>query len=312
MIKKYLVAISLIGLFFFAVGCNEQTTDSKDETPFVGGTAGLLIDFVEDSPPAEVTDGGNFPFDVVVKLENDGEHFVAKEDVVLKITGIDPAEFGRTASDLTKNPDEDLEETKKDAEGNIIDGTITFVEFQNFNYLNNLSGNTPFTFKVDVCYKYGTTVNAKLCVLKDLLKPEESDVCKVNEAKTAYNSGAPVQITSFEEMVRGSDKVAFSFKIEHKGNGEIFKEDTDCDSGIRTDEDKVFVNVNTNMTGLSCSGLSNGTSGYVNLYSNDRTIICTQDLSDVTTDFEKVAVIELVYDYQEDKQKEVLVKHLIS
>src|SRR3989338_9546291 len=105
MIKKYLVAISLIGLFFFAVGCNEQTTDSKDETPFVGGTAGLLIDFVEDSPPAEVTDGGNFPFDVVVKLENPGERAIAKENVKVTISGIDPSDFDKTLADLTKNPE---------------------------------------------------------------------------------------------------------------------------------------------------------------------------------------------------------------
>ena len=315
MSKKYLFAVLVILIVFIGCAKEDGTKKSGDE-PFVGGKVGLSIDFVEDAPPPEVTDGGNFPFDVVVKLENKGEHTVLKEDAIVSISGILPEDFNKAAADLTKNPDENLEATKKDAEGNVIEGTITYVEFKDFNYLGSLSGRTPFPIKADVCYNYGTIANAKLCVLENPLKPEGSDVCKINEEKKVHNSGAPVQVTSFEETTRGSDKIAFTFKIQHVGDGMIFKRATDCNSSIRTDNNKIYASIDTGVAGLSCSGLADGTNttGYVNLYGGDRsrTIVCTQDVTSISIDFEKVTVINLEYDYEESKQTEVLVKHLIE
>ena len=114
---KRMIVLLMIGLFVL-VGCEQETAlPSGKETPFIGGTDGLLIDLLDDSPPEEVTDGGNYPFDVVVKLENAGEEMIVKDDVIVEISGIDPREFGLTEEDLVKNPDEDLEATRKSSEG---------------------------------------------------------------------------------------------------------------------------------------------------------------------------------------------------
>ncbi len=309
---KRLIAFLVIGLFVL-VGCEEDVASpSGKETPFIGGTDGLLIDLLDDSPPEEVTDGGNYPFDVVVKLENAGEEMIVKEDVVVEISGIDPGEFGLTEEDLVKNPDEDLEATRKSPEGSKVKGTLTYVTFPGFNYAGSLSGNTPFIFRADVCYKYRTITNSKLCILEDLIEVDDDALCKANERKTTHNSGAPVQVTSFEENVRGTNKIAFTFEIEHRGNGRIYKADTGCDVDLRTDEDKVWINVSSGLENLKCTGLGDlDTEGYVNLYDGKRTVTCTQEI-DSPSNREKTVKINLVYDYEDDTTTQIIVKHLID
>ncbi|HLC65999.1 MAG TPA: hypothetical protein VJI46_07815 [Candidatus Nanoarchaeia archaeon] len=307
--RKITFALGVLTMLI-VVGCTQETGPST-ATPFIGGSIGLLIDFVEQAPPPEVFDGGDFAFDVEVDLKNVGETFVEKGDVTVQIIGIDPAEFSTTASALKKSPEEDLDPTKKDPDGAIIEGTETFVAFPDLNHEEELSGNTPFTFRANVCYKYQTVANAMMCIKEDLLDTSDTSVCIVNEDKTAFNSGAPVAVTSFKEQASGRDKVSFLFTVEHIGSGDVFKIGQDCDDTVRANENRVLVNVDSGISGLSCSGLSDGTatSGYVTLYSGRRVVRCTQELAD-RTDYEKPVVITLDYDYEEFVEKGVLVKHV--
>ena len=148
---KKTILIFIIGLLLILTGCEQEDTTSAT-TPFLGGTTGLLINFLEDAPPQEVYDGGAFPFDIVVKLKNDGESDVLAQDAQVKISGLNPTEFSKQPSELIKNPDEDLIRTYKDAEGNIVEGTITYVSFEGFNYAGRMSGNLQFPIRADVCY----------------------------------------------------------------------------------------------------------------------------------------------------------------
>lgn len=306
--KNYASIILIMSLLVFAFGCNQETPISK-ESPFIGGTTGLLISYDEGAPPAEVYDGGDFDFEIVVKLKNDGEQSVSKDKVEVSLSGIDPKEFGLSDSDFVKHPDEDLEGTYKDSEGNKIEGTTTYVVFSGLNHREILTGNTPYTIRADVCYNYATNVNSMLCIKKNQID-KDGDICKINEKKAVFNSGGPVQVTSFEEMPRGKNKFNFNFKIEPKGNGGIYKKDSNCEY-TRANENKVFVSVDTGMDGLSCTGLDGGaTSGYVTLYGGERTITCTQD-TETNTDFEKPVNIRLEYDYKEGISTQVLVKHSI-
>lgn len=306
--KNYVSIILILSLLIFAFGCKQETTPSK-ENPFIGGTTGLLISYDKDAPPAEVYDGGDFDFDVVVKLKNEGEHTVSKDKVEVRLSGIDPREFGLSDSDFVKNPDENLEGTYKDSEGNKIEGTTTYVTFLKLNHHESLIGNTPYTIRADVCYNYLTNVNSMLCIKKGQVD-KEGDICKINEKKAVFNSGGPVQVTNFEEMPRGKNKFNFNFKIEPKGNGGIYKKESNCEY-TRANENKVFVTVDTGMDGLVCTGLDGGaTSGYVTLYSGERIITCTQE-AETGTDFEKPVNIKLEYDYKESISTQVLVKHSV-
>ena len=309
---RRLFLVFMIGLLLVLTGC-EQGEAPSSTTPFLGGTTGLLINFLEDAPPQEVYDGGAFPFDIVIKLRNDGESDVLAKDAQVKISGLNPAEFGKQASGLVKHPDEDLVRTYKDAEGNLVEGTITYVSFEGFNYGGTMSGNIQFPIRADVCYKYSTKAISKLCIKKDLTDTSEDSLCIVPEEKQVFNSRAPLQVTSLKESVRGADTVGFAFKVEHMGNGDLFQQGSVCDTTGITYENKIWVEVDTGMAGVKCTGLTGGTanSGYITIYSGERTITCTQPAAS-EIDYEKAIEITLTYDYKEDITTQLLLKHTVE
>ncbi|RMF06179.1 hypothetical protein D6764_02865 [Candidatus Woesearchaeota archaeon] len=310
--REGMMIFAVLAVLVLVSGCGSgnSSTTSSDKTPFVGGTEGLSIDFMDGAPPPEVYDGGNYPFEVALRVQNKGEHDVPANEVTVELTGIDPADFSVSPADLVKHPDEDLLGTMKDSDGNIIDGTITYINFPNFNYAGQLSGNMIFTLRADACYTYETVANTKLCIIEDVLDFDAETVCKVNEKKTVFNSGAPVQVTSFEQSPMGQNRISFTFEVSHAGLGKIYGEGTNCDSTV-TNEDKVYVEVDTGIEGhpADCPGLGGGPSGTITLYGGKRTIRCNQDVSGATTNYEKVITIRLRYDYEQTASKTLLVKH---
>ncbi len=309
---RRLILIFTTCLLLVLAGCEKEESTSAT-TPFLEGTTSLLMSFLEDAPPQEVYDGGVFPFDIVVKLNNEGESDVLAQDVQVKISGLNPTDFNKQPSDLVKHPDDDLTRTYKDSEGNLVEGTITYVSFEGFNYKGKIGGNLQFPIRADVCYKYNTKTISKICVKKDLTDTSEDSLCIVPEEKQVFNSRAPLQITSLKESVRGGELIGFVFKIEHKGNGGIFQQNSICDTTGITYENKVWVNVNTGMDGAKCTGLTDGTdtSGYVTVYSGERTITCTQP-AESEIDYEKEVEIILTYDYKEDISTQLLLKHTME
>lgn len=308
--KKIFMILAVV-LLISLTGCDNEEAPSSS-TPFLEGTTGFLISFLEDAPPQEVYDGGIFPFEVVVKLKNDGEWDVAAADTLVWISGIDPVEFSLQDADLIKHPDEDLIGTYKDAEGNLVEGTSTYISFPGFNYQLSGLGNFPLPIKADVCYKYGTNVVSKICIKKDLTDTSERSLCQVTEEKQVFSSRAPLQVISVKESVRGKDSVGITFKIEHKGNGEIFQQGSNCDTTGIMFENKVWIEVNTRVPGTKCTGLNEGTdtTGYITMYSGERTITCTIP-AESQTDYEKAIDISLIYDYGEDITTQLLMKHTV-
>lgn len=305
--KKIIALILLIGVLFLA-GCKKDTTGGTSQTdPFIGGTNGLVISFQKDAPPSEVFDSKNFPFDVEIKLKNDGETDVKKEDVVVKISGVSPVDFGLSDADFVKSPTEDMSATKKDAQGTVLEGVETTVTFSNFMYQEKVAGNINYPIWAKVCYKYGTIAISQLCIKENLLSSDDK-ICKVTEKKKAFNSGAPVSVVEFEESARGKDKLGFTFKIQHKVKGDIYKQGTKC-ADNRVNENKVWVNVDTGIPGTECAGLSEGTatSGYVTLYEGEKVIRCSQPITS-TTDYVKQVRIDLTYDYLDDISTSIIVK----
>lgn len=293
----------------FLVGCNGQDK-AEAGNPFLGGSRGLDISFLDGSPPSSVFDGGDFPFDIVVKLENVGEYFVDTGDVEVELSGFRPGEFSKGAGEMTLTNEEPLTAKRKESDGSIIPGNPVFMEFTGFNHRDNIVGASQvFPVKAGVCYDYGTIANAQLCSRKNVVNPSEGGVCRVNEAKTIYNSGAPVQVSGLTETARAKNKIGFTFKIVHSGSGEIFAPDTaeKCDPAVRTNKDKVELNIDTGLPGLSCTGLGEGTTeGTVTLYNGEKIVTCTQDLEGL--DFEFPLLIELNYRYYDSIETQLEVK----
>ncbi|MEM4282239.1 MAG: hypothetical protein QW559_01780 [Candidatus Woesearchaeota archaeon] len=302
--RKFFQKLLLLSLLLFVlVACKPVKEKTPERTPFLGGTTGLSIEFVDFR--SEVFDGGGDFFDVTVRLQNKGEWTVSKDKVRVKLFGINPSEFGVLEEQLVGRPTEDLPERKRDLSGSIIESLPVTVEFKNLNYKSRLAGaSLTFPLAASVCYNYGTKAESLLCVRKNILNPEAGGLCEINEAKTVFNSGAPIQIENLRETARTSDKIGFSFDIVKKGEGKVFASGSNC-----LEENKVSVTVDAGLGEISCTGLTtSGTvaSGTVTLFDGKKSISCTQQVK--PADFEQRLTITASYDFEGVKQTSLTVK----
>ncbi|MEM4253882.1 MAG: hypothetical protein QXR48_00635 [Candidatus Woesearchaeota archaeon] len=307
--RKIITVIVLLVMITACAGAGKKGEKVDLGAPFVGGTAGVVAEFIDFR--SEVFDGGRDPFDVVVKLENKGEATARPERVRVKLSGINPAEFGKLEEDLKKSPTDELFAVTKDPQGNIIPGGQTTVEFIGLNHFAPITGaQVTLPLRADICYTYSTKAVSKLCVRENLLAPEPGGICEINEDKPVVNAGAPVQMGAVKETARGKDKISFSFEITNVGTGNLFKQGSTCDRSTRANENVIYLVVDTKMPGLQCTGLTTtGTKaeGYVTLYDKKKTVTCTQTIT-TSTDYEQQISMEATYDYEEYKQTQITVK----
>ena len=326
------IVLGTVFLFLISACSTQQETGAAPKTPFLGGTAGLDINFLEESPPNEVTDQNSFPFQAVVSIKNNGETDVLATGAKISLVGFFPSLFGANAADLSnKQLTEDLKGRQRDSEGNIIESVQSFVTFPTdatqFNFVGSIAGNTMSIFRADVCYKYQTRATSEICVLENQIDVAKDALCKPSEPKTIFSSSSPIQVGSFKQNVVGKDKMQFSFDLVHSGQGYVFDPAVaaDCpkDPTVkRMKQDNVNIGVKTGIGTagqLKCVGLSDQTvagqtNGTVKLINGKRSITCTQELPPQAqrTDFKKPVDITIDFNYLASKDKEVLVKHLIN
>jgi len=304
--------ILLGALAILIAGCPSDT-EPGDLQQFIGGTQGVVVSFETNTPPAEAFDGGFAPFDVVVRLQNEGEERIARGDTTVRITGILEPEFNLRPGDLTKQLDEELTAIRQDATGKIIPGNPSFVEFKNFNHVTPITGNAlDFPLRADVCYKYATRASVQLCSRENILNPETNGICEVSGPKPIANSGAPVQVSNVDQAARSVNSITFSFDVNHVGTGRTYETDSVCDKSQRRFEDNVFIEVSTRISGLSCTRLestgSGKVGGFVKMFGGIATITCTQTFP-AAQDAVIPATIRVGYDYEERTQTMVTIKH---
>ncbi|MBD3209071.1 hypothetical protein GF367_01475 [Candidatus Woesearchaeota archaeon] len=332
MMKAYIVALALVGLLVLS-GCS----DGGDETAsnwdtFIGGTQGVSLRFETEAPPTEVNVGDQF--NAVVILENQGEYTVPAGEYKVRLKGFSPAEFSTTSDAL------EWTTAESDADGEVLQGSemnpdtgetiepypvyVTLPHDGMLVYTGSIAGNTPFPFLAELCYRYETTANAKLCIKDDLTKASDTKVCTISGAQDITSSGAPVQITAFKEFSGGKDAVRFSFTIIAASTGgevSIKDEDTPASCGkSRNDQDKLFVTVETGIPGLQCNGFISGPEdsdddsfeeGYIKLSGGSRQVTCTQNVDeDLKGDYVKIVTITAAYDYEQSVSSNVLVKQI--
>ena len=307
--KEHIIVIAtlLIAMLFLS-GCggNKNTQETTPGNPFVGGTEGLSMTFIDQAPPSEVFDKKSFPFDVIVNVKNKGEYTILANQAKFSITSINPNLFGITQSDLTKYLSENLNKNSK-----ITSGGSTSVEYHNLNYVPSIIGETQTNLiRVDSCYTYKTYAAADLCIKRPIQTQQKNPVCTIEGTKTVYNSGAPIHITQVKEAPIGSNKIQISFTISNVGAGDGFYDVKDGSCSGRTNENKIFVLIKPQETNLkySCSGL-NGNSGYITLYGGEqRTVVCTLDVTGLQGEYTSRLGFELSYNYLQHIDKTISVK----
>lgn len=290
-------------LCLLLASCARST--SVDLEPFLGGTKGVQATFVDlrDS----VFDGGNDPFDVVIRLDNLGEAPVNKDAITVRLDGVNPLAFGKTEEQLSKHSTDDLLPNIKTEDGK-IPSVPQFVEFNGLNHLTTITGSKlQYPLRARVCYGYMTNVVSKFCVRRNILNPAEGP-CVIDEAKPVYNSGAPVQVANVKESPRGQDKIGLSFDIKHVGQGTPYEEGSGCPD-LEKNRNRIRIKIDTGMPGLSCTGLNQGETaeGSIQLFDGVKTVTCTQQVP--KGDFEQPITILLSYDYEIFAQTQLVVKH---
>ncbi|MBN2567136.1 hypothetical protein JXB02_03585 [Candidatus Woesearchaeota archaeon] len=321
MANRYLIGLVVLVSLFFVTGqgCGAGTGGSGGGggAGFVGGSDGLAMDFLTDSPPGEVFDQNTYPFDITIRVENKGEDDVGAGEYKLGIEGFSPDDFGQTQAVMMGWPTTVLEGARKDAGGNLIDGTIEYFSFPYgggmFSYQGQVVKSEIFTVRAKMCYTYETTATALLCYREDTLGINDEGVCEVDGTKSVDSSGSPIHVTRLDETKQGSDTIRFTFDVAHRGTGKIYGPAADqndlCTHDVQN-EDRVLVTVDTGMaTAPVCSGLGNSNTGEVTLQSGGkRTITCSQEVGAVTGSYEKVVTITLKYDYEQSKDTSLIVK----
>ncbi|MBW2972079.1 hypothetical protein KY359_03510 [Candidatus Woesearchaeota archaeon] len=320
--RKAILITTLALLLVFAAGC-KGGDDQKGVagSKFVGGMQGLDLTFAPGSIPDKILDKDQ-PFGISVVLTNRGDHTIEDgADATVKITGIDPADFGVSDTDLVQDSPGMIRGAQKDVEGAVIQGETVSLDFPasgaSFVHQKEIAGAVTYNVRADVCYKYMTTTNTKLCVLEDILGTTGSSgrLCQINEDKPVDNSGAPVHVVSFRESVSSANKVAFVFKVKHVGTGTVHETGSECAKEFQQ-KDKVHVKIDTGISdGLACSGLQDGTAsgsvyeGSAQLLNGEREVRCTQTINN-PTDLEKLVTIEVTYDYDQKIEKMLEVQHV--
>ena len=334
--KRYYALTLLICLIFLVSACKGKSSSSAGgapRDPFLGGTAGITINFEKDSPLPEVTDDQTFGFKAIVRLKNDGEFKLDRDKIKVNLVGFEPQDFNAHIEDMRNQPPEDsLDARRRDAEGNIVDGTTTFVIFpkgDNEFRPQKFPGNTEFTFRTDVCYLYETRAISKLCILRDMINVRDNSFCKPTGSKTIDSSSAPVQVTNFRQSVIGQNKLSFSFDVGLSGNVDVFQDKSGTTPASSFDnacprepkkrrevENKVKVKVEAVpisdpfVSGISCGGLDSKHEGVITLVSGKRTLTCTAELNTDRIDSTKDIQVTVTYNVLDSKETKVLVKHL--
>ena len=297
--------------------CNNSGSTTSSYDPFIGGSEGLDMSFITQSPPDEIYDSGKFPFSVSVQLTNLGESDV--EDGFVEIRGISAQEFGVSDSDLKEDIPQ-IEGAKKNADGSIMKGLTEVVTFKSLNYQPDLAGDLPIeNFRVRACYDYQTKASAKLCIKpKGVDGMKENELCTIAESKSVANSGSPIHITNLVERPKGEKSVMISFDIINAGpsNFKWFpKGDDSCDDSLdNSDLYKLEVEVLPIVDGrypAKCGRLGNSNKGDLTLFNGQpQTISCEFDVGSQSSDFETPVSIVLNYRYLEYVEKTILIKDI--
>ena len=218
---------SLVILLVLIAGCQDEGEGQPvgGGRSFVGGNSGLSMDFIENSPPREIFDGNQFPFQVLVLYENVGESNIPEGKARFTLSGIYHEDFGVKKEALEQFNTVYISGVQKDPDGNKIRGGVHQQKFPvgsgEFSFRQVITGNQEFPLRLDACYEYSTLAISSICIRENIAQPG-AGVCRITGTRDVSNSGAPVRVTSVKEGVGGSNTVLINFRVEKSGNGEIY------------------------------------------------------------------------------------------
>jgi len=210
--KKYYLLIPV--LFIFLISCGQE--EILSEYNFKQGVAELELRLLDNAPPDKIYQGSQFK--LIIEADNQAAYDITQgrvwfSGIFENYFFIDPLERGLNEESLTGQ-----------LEGRSLtnpSGEKTFLEFEGqaaqlFENAEEFVGN--FFLKAD----YHSTMDFvdTICINPNLYSVYDSG-CTMQDRKSYSGQGAPIAVTSLEEIIVPNSHVEFRVSIKNRGRGEV-------------------------------------------------------------------------------------------
>ena len=230
-------------LVLFLIGCTTGTTKTTTKDIDVRvGFAGLVMEFLKNTPPQKVFEGDVFP--VIIKVRNTGAFSLKDNDKSILSLGIE--------KDYTKKVEllagGKIEEVKENAASFNLEGKSAInqkgeEEVISYNIqagkVDPQSEAHPSTVIATLCYPYQTISESTVCIDTDIsnIRPGKK-VCKLQDIVFNNGQGAPVAVTKVEMQILPSQESQqspqgygiivpqFLIYVENKGQGTVIRKES--------------------------------------------------------------------------------------
>lgn len=291
--------VSLVALLLILASCQQGAGTEGVESVWLGGSEGLLAEFEDFGVGNDVYEDEAFP--VVVLLQNKGEFALKSHEVELKIRGISETDFSGLEFDATNS-----EDIAKISEF-LVDGGYERVNLGEAVYEGLTGTFYDANIYLEYTYPYATYISIPKACFKEDLRDER--VCDVDETKTAFASGSPIQIGTVTEKPYGSGKIYLEIPLYNAGVGRSKAYLGDDFSALY---DTVAFEVQT--AGMECS--SRGDPSVARLprataednVAAETTVICISDSLEEDALYTKQVDLTLTYYYQDLASTRVRIK----
>ncbi len=275
-------------LLFLGASCNRD--EPAKTGPFFGGTKGITTQFVSGNPPSKFNEDQSVPIKVLLK--NEGEYDLASGDANVKLIGLNPESFG-------------FEERFLASKGNLrgksellLEGGEQTIDFGNLKYLRTVTNSQTFKVRAKTCYPYQTEARIPVCIKSTQLEESgEEKLCDISGEKVIQGSvsSGPIQITSLQEELLGSDRVKFTIAIANNDNGKVYNSNLNCDlidKEPKQGENEVSLEIFDNTVKCFFRDGTESNKGLVEV--NGKPLTCSKEVKET---FEDTLTIKLNYKY---------------
>ena len=183
------------------------------------------------------------------------------------------------------------------------EGVEKIIDMDELNYILAVDGFVESTLYAKACYPYQTRASIDFCVSsKEIEDSGIGSVCEITgeKVKSGSVSAGPIQLISFTETYEGRDKLIFRIKLENKGSGDVYTQESNCSElGTTRDaliKDKVYIILPEDITCFFLEG-EESNEGYVKL--GGTSLSCYMDVENTGSNYRRTIDIFVDYKYVE-------------
>jgi len=182
--------------------------------------------------------GGEENQEIVVDVENKGQHPIRGNQIQATLKGIDPADFGLTPASLTKTLGSTTLEGIELLQGEVIPGGEESFIWQ----ITPTDRERALAIEVDICYNYQTESTTDYCVREN--NNEESQICQPTGNKKHANIRAPIKITQSTQTINTNTKSELILTFTNTADGTPYTPNTNfC---TKNNKNKIEVHIDPN------------------------------------------------------------------